>query len=37
MLEVLLEMGFADWAVALLCLAFLELIGYALYKQGGGL
>lgn len=37
MLEALLEMGFVDWAVALLCLALLELIGYALYKQGGGL
>lgn len=28
-------MGFVDWAVALLCLALLELIGYALYKEGG--
>ena len=37
MLEAFFEMGFVDWAVALLCLALLELIGYALYKPGGGL
>ena len=35
MSEAFFEMGFADWAVALLCLALLELIGYALYKEGG--
>ena len=37
MLEAFFEMGFVDWAVALLCLALLEIIGYTLYKQGGGL
>jgi hypothetical protein len=35
MLEAFFKMGFVDWAVALLCLALLELIGYALYKEGG--